>query len=259
LSQALRFHPCRKSRLPSCVGVVPPERRLSTDAIGARHSPAPASGQADAATVTSAILVTDLVRGVSVSLQQARSHGEPTGDAQRAAISDGPDLAAPPYRSDRHPHFFAGDHAQEAVTLVLENAHVCDACRSLSGRPLLSHRKTECRDGQGSLVGSLGTDDRRLDDPGNLYVVANDSMKLTRLPRGSRQRSLPPLPARSMPRRRKAMPSAGSRDEPLVGLNARIPTSLRYQLRLHCVEHDRRMDRFVTEAICEALRRRGWR
>jgi hypothetical protein len=59
-----------------------------------------------------------------------------------------------------------------------------------------------------------------------------------------------------MPRRRKAAPSAGPQDEPLVTLTARISTSLRHRLRLHCVEQGCRMDHFIADAIREALRRR---
>jgi predicted HicB family RNase H-like nuclease len=71
-----------------------------------------------------------------------------------------------------------------------------------------------------------------------------------------RQRRVSPLPLRRMSRRKKAAPSAGPQDEPLVNLNARISPSLRRRLRLQCVEQGCRMDHFVAQAIREALRRR---
>jgi hypothetical protein len=62
-----------------------------------------------------------------------------------------------------------------------------------------------------------------------------------------------------MPRPRKTVLSATRQGEPCLLLTARIPKSLRYQVRLYCTQHGSRMDHFVAEAIDEALRRRGWR
>jgi hypothetical protein len=47
--------------------------------------------------------------------------------------------------------------------------------------------------------------------------------------------------------------------EPLVQLTSRVPRQLRQRVRLHCVQEDRLMQDFVTEALREYLRRRQGR
>jgi hypothetical protein len=54
-------------------------------------------------------------------------------------------------------------------------------------------------------------------------------------------------------------PTSSRQGEPRLDLTARIPKSLRHAVRLYCIEHGVEVQHFVTEAICEALRRRGWR
>jgi hypothetical protein len=54
-------------------------------------------------------------------------------------------------------------------------------------------------------------------------------------------------------------PPARRQSEPRLDLTARIPKSLRHEVRLYCVEHGVEVQQFVAEALGEALRRRGWR
>jgi hypothetical protein len=51
-------------------------------------------------------------------------------------------------------------------------------------------------------------------------------------------------------------PTSTRQDEPRLQLSTRIPKSLRRALNVYCVEHGIEVQRFVAEAIREALRRR---
>jgi len=62
-----------------------------------------------------------------------------------------------------------------------------------------------------------------------------------------------------MPRRVKGATGARWRQreaEPLAQLTTRVPRSLRQRVRLVCVEQDREMQDFVTEALREYLNAR---
>ncbi len=57
----------------------------------------------------------------------------------------------------------------------------------------------------------------------------------------------------------RAKGKAQAPSEPLVQLTTRVPRQLRQSVRLHCVQADRLMQDFVTEALRESLRRRQGR
>lgn len=44
-------------------------------------------------------------------------------------------------------------------------------------------------------------------------------------------------------------------DEPIMLLTVRIPARLRYRVRLHCVETEQEMQRFVAAAILERIQK----
>lgn len=60
-----------------------------------------------------------------------------------------------------------------------------------------------------------------------------------------------------MSRRRSTAANGDSNDEPLVNLNARVPKHLWRRVRLRCLEDNRLLRSFITEALTEHLQTRA--